>query len=601
MIKFALPFFSLAALLASCTTSNQTASSGSNVIFADYQELPDPDPADEAAWSELDKPLYARFGSTNHRYAKSQVPPVDTDVLDAGTKDGRLDWQGKAWKGEKVNLQVVLWATEDIPAVKVNVSELATSQGEKIPATAVEAGFVRYVMTDEFAGGCGHRKPADFDSSLVADVIDVIPAMDIPARSVRPVWIQIEVPRDAAAGDYTGTLTIENSGKAEVKPLTVKLEVQDHVLPPPSEWTFHLDLWQNPFSVSRVNQVDNWSPAHFEAMTPSMELLADAGQKIITASIIHDPWNSQTYDIYESMVRWVKKKDGSWEYDYSVFDKWVEYMSDLGIGRQINCYSMVPWNLKFYYYDENLGRDTLIVAEPGTTEYNAHWRPMLESFASHLKEKGWFERTTIAMDERPLEAMQAVIELVKSVDKDFKIALAGNYHSEIAPDIYDYCLASAQHMSADTMQLRREEGKITTYYTCCVEAYPNTFTFSPPAESTWLAWHSAAKGYDGYLRWAYNCWVEDPLRDTRFRSWPAGDTYLVYPGARSSIRFEKMIDGIEDYVKIHVLKAELEENGDTEGLKKLQAMLEPFKNIPQLATVPAGKMLEEARSTLDMF
>src|SRR3546814_397171 len=146
------------------------------------------------------------------------------------------------------------------------------------------------------------------------------------------------------------------------------------------------------------------------------------------------------------------------------------------------------------------------------------------------------------MDERPLKAMQAVIELVKSVDEDFKISLAGNYHSEIVADIYDYCIGSAQQIGADTVQQRREEGKKTTYYTCCVEAYPNTFTFSPPAESAWLALHSAAKGYDGYLRWAYNCWVKDPLHDTRFRAWPAGDTYLVYPGGRSSIRFEQLID-----------------------------------------------------------
>ncbi|HYH56994.1 MAG TPA: DUF4091 domain-containing protein, partial [Anseongella sp.] len=330
-------------------------------------------------------------------------------------------------------------------------------------------------------------------------------------------------------------------------------------------------------------------------------LLAGAGQKVITASIIHDPWNSQTYDIYQSMVRWVKKKDGSWEYDYTVFDKWVQYMSDLGIGQQINCYSMVPWNLEFHYYDENYGRDTLITARPGSAEFEAHWRPMLKDFAAHLKEKGWFERTTIAMDERPLEAMQEVIKLVKSVDRDFKIALAGNYHSEIAPDIYDYCIASAQEIGADTLQLRKAEGKKTTYYTCCMEAYPNTFTFSPPAEATWLAWHAAARGYDGYLRWAYNCWVKSPLQDSRFRAWPAGDTYLVYPGARSSIRFEKMADGIEDYVKIRMLRTKMEEKGDAQGLQRLSAMLEPFKDISRLTAVPAAEMLRAARSVLETF
>src|SRR5690606_23291654 len=103
---------------------------------------------------------------------------------------------------------------------------------------------------------------------------------------------------------------------------------------------------------------------------------------------------------------------------------------------------------------------------------------------------------------------------------------------------------------------RIAEGKPSTYYTCCVENYPNGFTFSPPAEHVWIGWYAAAKGFTGYLRWAYNSWVADPLRDSRFRSWPAGDTYQVYPGPRTSIRFEKLIEGIQDFEKIKLLQKE---------------------------------------------
>lgn len=600
-----------AAILLACSPDKKPTTSTDTLVYAGYEELPDPAPGQDSAWASLDKPLYAYFGSTDVRYPKHQVPKASvkankklgTDAfgIEFNMSGNRLDWKGTAWKGEKMNLQLVLLATEDLSNVQVHVSDLSSGQGGRIPAEAVSADFVRYVITDEFGNACGSREPADFDSSLVADVIDVIPAMNVPARTVRPVWVQIEVPEAIEAGRYSGKITIEAEGNPDVYPLTIDLRVLEHVLPPPSEWAFHLDLWQNPFAESRVHQVENWSPGHFEAMRPSMELLADAGQKVVTASIIHDPWNGQTYDIYETMVKWTKKADGSWEYDYTVFDQWVEYMSGIGIDRQINCYSMVPWNLKFYYYDESLGRDTLVVAEPGTPEYDAHWRPMLEDFAAHLKEKGWFERTTIAMDERPLDAMQAVIKLIKSVDEDFKISLAGHYHPEIVADIDDYCIASYHRVGTDTLEMRRNEGKKTTYYTCCVEAYPNTFTFSPPAESTWLAWHAAARNYDGYLRWAYNCWVEDPMRDTRFRSWPAGDTYLVYPGARSSIRFEKLIDGIEDYVKIATLRKAFQETGNTEAIQKLDAMLEPFRNISNLENVPADKMLKDARRILAAF
>ena len=56
-------------------------------------------------------------------------------------------------------------------------------------------------------------------------------------------------------------------------------------------------------------------------MRPLMKLYADAGGKVITASIMHKPWNGQTYDAFESMVTWLKKADGTWYFDYTVFDK----------------------------------------------------------------------------------------------------------------------------------------------------------------------------------------------------------------------------------------------------------------------------------------
>ena len=98
---------------------------------------------------------------------------------------------------------------------------------------------------------------------------------------------------------------------------------------------------------------------------------------------------------------------------------------------------------------------------------------------------------------------------------------------------------------------------MTTYYTCCTEPRPNTFTFSEPAEAEWLAWHSAKENLDGYLRWALNSWVKNPLQDSRFTAWAAGDTYMIYPGARSSIRLERLTEGVQAFEKIRILKEEL--------------------------------------------
>ena len=48
----------------------------------------------------------------------------------------------------------------------------------------------------------------------------------------------------------------------------------------------------------------------------------------------HKPWNGQTYDAFESMVTWLKKADGTWYFDYTVFDRWVEFMMSVGVRKQ---------------------------------------------------------------------------------------------------------------------------------------------------------------------------------------------------------------------------------------------------------------------------
>ncbi len=87
------------------------------------------------------------------------------------------------------------------------------------------------------------------------------------------------------------------------------------------------------------------------------------------------------------------------------------------------------------------------------------------------------------------------------------------------------------------------------------------FVISNPDEAAWLGWFAQADGYDGYLRWAYNSWTLDPLTDARFRTWPAGDCFVVYPGGRGSVRFSKLVEGIQDFEKVRILRSRWQETG----------------------------------------
>ena len=505
----------------------------------------------------------------------------------------------KAWRGERLFAQAVLETPEDLARVIVNRTDLR-SGFHVIDADCVKAQFTRQVMADVLQDGyrqCGWRTTGQFDSLLVADLIDTVRAVDVAGGCVQTVWVTIEVPRDAKPGIYRGELSIRGTGMVKRR-LPLEFEVVDRELPKPSEWKFHLDLWQNPYSVARYHGVELWGEEHFKLMKPVMRRLADAGQKVITATILNRPWNGQTEDAYGSMIKKLRKADGKWEYDYSVFDKWVTYMMELGIDDYISCYSMIPWKLEFDYYDEAAGKDTSFVAEAGSKEYKLYWVRFLSDFAAHLRAKGWFEKTIIAMDERPSEAMLAAFETIFAADPDFKVSLAGKWHPELERELFDYCVSFRQGTPADVVKKRQSEGRISTWYTCCAERFPNSFMVSPLEEGVWIGWRTLAAGYDGYLRWSYNHWTKDPVADARFRRWPAGDCYFVYPGGRSGRRFDKIVEGIQDYEKARILMDEWEAAGDTLKLQTLKEALEAFtyKNLESEGAAPA---IRRAKSALD--
>jgi hypothetical protein len=528
-----------------------------------YREPADPSGDPSAEWAGVDDGLHLSVGSIDHHYFKGEVPDLEE----------RREWSGTAWRGEKVSAQVVVWASQPYHQLEVELSDFVGDGGAVLPADLAQARFVRYVLTDEFADGCGRRNPKDYPVHLFPDGLEESPCSNNPSNSVRPIWLTLDVPGDATPGLYTSRLEVRAQRHNPVA-IRLELEVLPRTLPPPSEWQFHLDLWQNPYAVARVEGVEPWSDAHWAALRPLMKMLADAGQKVITTTVTDAPWDGQTFDPFESMVTWKSRADGGWEFDYTVFDQWVEFMMELGVTKQINAYSLIPWSDNLTYVDEATGEEVSEEVEPGSDRYVELWTPFLVDFRSHLEEKGWNAITNIAMDESGPEDMRRMLDMMNQLAPEFGIALADNSRSfKLFPDrIKDLCVAYADTIEEPDLEYRRAQGYPSTYYVCCADPFPNTFTFSPPAEAAFIGWYAVAAGFDGFLRWSYNSWVEDPLRDSRFRTWPAGDTYIVYPGAMSSIRFERLVEGIQDAEKIRILRQDLEAESTDEAKGKLEAL-----------------------------
>ena len=102
------------------------------------------------------------------------------------------------------------------------------------------------------------------------------------------------------------------------------------------------------------------------------------------------------------------------------------------------------------------------------------------------------------------------------------------------------------------------------------------------------------------MRWAYNSWPENPVIDSRYTKWPSGDTYLVYPGARSSIRFERLREGIQDYEKIRILREELALESSEKAASALKRLNEFLDSIDAstLENKPAAEVVNEGKQLL---
>ncbi|MBQ6869341.1 MAG: DUF4091 domain-containing protein [Alistipes sp.] len=528
-----------------------------------FAEAADPTPVsseDAQAWEGVNRALNAGWGSADIAYSRSLVPQNLSQQCAVA-----------AWRGERVSAQLLVWSAKGLKGVECKISDFK-SKGATLPAEVAKARFVRYTLADKAARNCLCGRTNGHLSALQADMIDNLPQMDIEEQTTRPIWVTIDIPSDAPAGNYRAEVKVSHRGFGSVT-LPIEVEVIGQQLAAPEQWSYHLDLWQHPSAVARMAGVDMWSEEHFEAMRPVMKMLAEAGQKVITATLNRDPWRYQCFDDYEPMIYWTLYDNDRWEYDYTIFDKWVEFMISLGIDKQINCYSMLPWGdciLDFHDKRSTKSeRNRTVSAVPDSENFEKMWGPFLVDFAAHLREKGWLEMTNIAIDERAPEDMDRAAALIKKYAPELGFAIADNHNSyKRYTNMRDVCVGQKQAaMSLEEIATRRANGDVSTYYVCCSTFFPNTFTYSQPFEAELLGLYAIAFDYDGMLRWSYNSWPANPQYDSRFRYWGSGDTFLVYPDARTSLRFERLRDGIEFSEKVRTLRTKYPQNAALQPLE----------------------------------
>ncbi|MDP4262753.1 MAG: DUF4091 domain-containing protein [Bacteroidota bacterium] len=528
-------------------------------------------PADPASWQNQKQGLHVAFGSTDEAYFRTEAPAL---------KEESLSWKGIAWKGERLNVMLLIWSPDTINQVRVLLNDLKNNSGNILSKKSMEVNRVQYVLSNypydaaEVTCGEGPVDKAYLMPDRLAPIITGTDRFDLPGRTVRPVWIAINIPSATVPGIYNGNIEVKSEKENVVLPL--KIKIQNQLLPKPHDWKFRLDLWQNPWVIADFYHVKPWGEEHKALLKKHLKLYADAGGKFITTYGVHSPWGDGEYYLEEGMIGWRKTKNAQWKFDYSIFDQYVELAMSAGIDKAITIYTPLPWGERFRYLDEATGNYVYERWLPTSDTFKTNWNIFLTDLKTHLEKKGWFGKTYLGINENAMDQCMAAIKVIKNHSENFhtrwKITYAGDWHPELDSLLDDYSCVYGKEPRVSDVNKRTMKGRTSTYYICCTPPKPNTFVFSPPVEGRWLGWYAFAFGYDGLLRWAYDAWVADPVRDARHIYWPAGDAYMIYPGANSSIRFEKLREGIVDFEKLRMLEMQAAKSADPDIKKLLQEL-----------------------------
>lgn len=495
------------------------------------------------------------------------------------------EWCDTVWQNERVYNQIILESKDtDINGLNIYVTDMVAPDGI-IPAESIRLYKVGYVKGDAIPAVDSQPNPRT--NAYVADALTEILPTELVAGEPEAIWISVDVPDDIPTGIYSGAVNIAKGDDMLAK-CEMTFKVTSHRLPDSGDWSFFLDIWQFPYRLINIvngngGTIVPFSNAHFELLRPFYRLLADAGQKCITAYIKDGAFNPG-----ETMIKWAKNADSSWTFDYTDFDNYVGFMMSLGIDRQISCFSLGGWNNSVGYSDMTQGgKYQTMSLKIGSPEFNEIWNIFLNDFRSHLLSKGWMDKTVLYMDENRNDDMRLIVKTIRSNGSDWKIGLSGRYiDADVEREFYNYSTIIGTTPSTTAIS-------VPIFYTSCSQTHPNNFLTpeNSVAEMTWMPWHAMALGFKGYQRWAFDNWFQSDPFDACDKLNTAGDFHMIYRSDNTvnskpvlSIRWEMLRDGIQDYEKCRLL-----------DYRDLRQIIPTFKNFEN----PDAEMLvKNAQSTI---
>jgi len=380
----------------------------------------------------------------------------------------------------------------------------------------------------------------------------------------RPLWIDIKVPPATPAGLYTGKITVMKDGNP-IEDLNLHLSVYSFSLPDET----HLITY---FNISKGELSGFYNKP---ASSPEMDQLTQKYFDFLLEHRLESWFNDPLVPAITVKDENVAVSFNDQRYDY--------YMNKLKIKRVI--LEAAPHELL-----------KEIHAEPFSPQFNKMAKAYLSAVNNYFNKNGWKGRLVFNSPVDEPNTKKDYEETRKWAELVHEGAPGVHYLATESPVtdnpewgtlrgyVNDFCVHGNELNKPLVKQALVEEqikGGEATWYISCDQEYPqpNYFIDAPAMDPVMVPWITWRYHMNGILYWAANFWNQTPdpwLDPVTYISgfdcsggWVLnGEGSLIYPGDHtkrytgqpnvdgpvSSIRFELLREGIEDYEYLWMLK-----------------------------------------------
>ena len=462
-----------------------------------------------------------------------------------------IEVAGNEYEGAQLVLSGV---NREVKNLRVRASELrrggAAGTVPPFAASNVVVSFIGYVHTIP-----PEKYSAEW-TGLWPDPLLNVESVTLSPGKVQPVQVTVYAPAGTAPGSYEGALTITGDG---IEPQTAPLKVRVFGFDLPVRGTFRaMTLGGGPDPA--FYGVAGESPENDALKEMWYEFLCR--HRLPPGGYVLKAWG------------WLKpgypakaNPDGTW--DFSEAEKWGKFCFDRGMNTFVAAGFV---KLGAYGFPKEY-----------SPAYRTEFKRFMTAYAEFLRARGWLKDAVVYnIDEAPntmWEACKESYRETKAVSPDLAVFQCLNDPKGVKglEGFFDVIDVNINQFHEGAAPAHLAKGGRTWWCICCwPSGHPNLFVEYPAMDGRIVGWLSWKIGVEGFEYWSVSSWNNcmksmggKKFVDEVECAWTAnsfgkynGDGYLVYPGPNrtllSTIRFEALRDGFEDYEYLAILKKRLE-------------------------------------------